>query len=205
MKNQIPITKELRFTGNDLDSLFAYLSVALRNHSRRVAVCASIMAEYAANFTFSGSILPARVHLGGTCHDIGKLLIPTLSSDEEAYMRHPAIGAEFLKKNASIFFDNPEEEKTVLEMVRWHHEQPNRSGFPDKLTAKEIPLSAGICAIANDFDHLIIPDEGAYDRAVDAKGYILDHVGKIFCDIAVVCFEQALPQIMEQYEKWNYK
>jgi len=197
-------THAVDFSDKDLDVLLSYFSFPLRNHSRRVAVCSSIMAEYAGHHSFLDGVSPAIVHLGGTCHDVGKLLIPAFPADETVYMRHPLLGAEFLEKNKDAFFSNEQETQAVLEMVRCHHEQADGSGFPKGLCTKDIPMSAGICAIANRFDHLVvINDEISQGSFNGASRYIIDNAGKLFAESAVHCFEQVLSQIIEQYGKWK--
>jgi HD-GYP domain-containing protein (c-di-GMP phosphodiesterase class II) len=38
------------------------------------------------------------------------------------------------------------------DVVRWHHERADGSGYPDNLTLGELPLSARIVAVADTFD-----------------------------------------------------
>ena len=115
---QIPNFTFPEASGVDLDDMLNLFSLPLRNHSRRVAICASIMAGYAQEFLQARYInvdpaFAATVHLGATCHDLGKLMLPALIVDKADYMRHPAAGGELLeliKKEApdkldSIDFD----------------------------------------------------------------------------------------------------
>ena len=201
------------FSGNDLDEsdldeLLNHFSVPQRYHSQRVAVCSAIMAEYVKKPMLWPGI-PARAdlavvaHLGGLCHDVGKLMTPPLAVSEEDYRQHPVYGAQLLEKHRKALFSDEAETRLVLETVRYHHEQPDGGGFPYGLHAKDIPLTAGICAVANRLDHRV------FSASRDS-----DSGGAVFCDIkaqegtllyvsAIKCFELAWPRLLEQYGKWG--
>jgi len=196
------------FDGMDLEALLAYYPRPLHSHSRRVAVCSSIMAEYAETFMyvnkpFNKTRFAEYMHIGGTCHDIGKLLIPAIPQDDEAYKRHPAMGAEFLENFKETLFRSEDEVRIVLDMVHYHHEQPCGKGFPNGLHSKDIPLSAGICAIADAFDHFLVSNGKYIDNYVEVSSCIIDSAEDFFSEIAVICFEQALPRLVERYELWK--
>ena len=186
---------------NNLDELLNFLSPSQRLHSQSVAVCSSIMAEYAKKFhwmfDYPIGIEPEIIaYLGGTCHDIGKLFLRIL---EEDYDKHPEVGAQILEKYKSNIFDNEEQAKTVIKIVRNHHERPDGSGFPDGLRAKDISLAAGICAVADSLDHL----KKTNCNDMDILQHIRSQCGSAFCESAVICFELAWSRLIEQYEKWN--
>ena len=44
--------------------------------------------------------------------------------------------------------------RDVLPIVRWHHERPNGTGYPDRLTGDQLPLLPRIVAVADVFDAL---------------------------------------------------
>ena len=191
----------------DLDGLFERLSAPIRNHSRRVAVCSAIMAEYAKGFLQmpglpSGTDPAGITHLGGLCHDIGKLLFPTLATTEADYFRHPAYGADLLEKHKGILFSSEAEARSVLDMVRYHHEQPDGGGFPYGLRARNIPLTAGICAVADSLDHRIFSDHNLSNSSTAVFDDIKAQEGTLLYESAVVCFERAWPRLIEQYTNW---
>ncbi|MDO9428830.1 MAG: HD domain-containing protein [Methylobacterium sp.] len=102
------------------------------------------VAGYAAAFG-GGLKLPRtdqmRLARAALLHDVGKSRIPLailnkpgrLTAGEMAVMRtHPAVGANLLEAQGG--FDGP-----MLAVVRHHHEMLDGSGYPDGLSAHEIP------------------------------------------------------------------
>ncbi|MCL2513149.1 MAG: HD domain-containing protein [Oscillospiraceae bacterium] len=195
----------------DIDELLNNFSNPLRSHSRRIAVCSAVIAEYAGEhlrpYGFSGTKLAVSMHLGGTCHDIGKLVLPTLASAEDDYLRHPVYGAELLEKNKDRFFINEAQAQMVLEIVRCHHEQADGNGFPEGLQEDDIPLPAAICYIANELDYLLYAAEkgenSGHGGMNDGFIKIKEQAGRKFCKIAAACFERAWTQLTELYAEWN--
>ena len=191
-----------------LDELLNQFSLTMRSHSRRVAVSAAIMAEYAKeSFHWidapTGMNLAVIAHLGGLCHDVGKLLMPALATSDVDYMRHPVYGAELLERHKKALFSNEEETGLVLEMVRYHHERPDGSGFPYGLRKRSIPLTAGICAVADSLDHRIYSEPRLRDSGAAIFCDIKAQEGTLLYESAVDCFEQAWPRLMEQYARWD--
>ncbi len=93
------------------------------------------------------------IALGASLHDIGKLGCPdcilnkpgALTREEyEIIQQHPSHGAELCSHVSSL--------KPVLPMIRWHHENLDGSGYPDKLVGDAIPLGARIVRIADYWD-----------------------------------------------------
>jgi HD-GYP domain-containing protein (c-di-GMP phosphodiesterase class II) len=41
------------------------------------------------------------------------------------------------------------------DLVRWHHERPDGTGYPDALTGDEIPIGARIIAVSDVFDAMV--------------------------------------------------
>jgi diguanylate cyclase (GGDEF)-like protein/putative nucleotidyltransferase with HDIG domain len=88
-------------------------------------------------------------------HDVGKISIPSyilhkptrLTEREFQKMStHPAVGAQIL---SSIDFPFP-----VVSIVKHHHENWDGSGYPDGLSAGEIPLGSRILAVADCYEAL---------------------------------------------------
>jgi two-component system cell cycle response regulator len=93
-----------------------------------------------------------RVRLAGVLHDIGKIGISDrllskpgpLDADEwQEMFTHPEIGARLLSRPE---FDD------LRAWIRAHHERPDGLGYPHALSAGEIPLEAGILAVADAYE-----------------------------------------------------
>ncbi len=122
-----------------------------RGHVDRVATYAAQLGRRLGLTPFDVATLRS----GGVVHDIGKIAVPDgilnkpgkLTEDEMALIRrHPVIGYDILKPTRAY--------QHVLPIVRWHHERPNGTGYPDGLHGADIPLAARIVAVADVFDAL---------------------------------------------------
>ena len=92
---------------------------------------------------------------GGTLHDIGKVGVPdhilnkagSLSAEErEIIKQHPVTGFNICTSMKSLAH--------TMQCIRWHHEKPNGTGYPDGLKGTEIPRLARILAVADVYDAL---------------------------------------------------
>ncbi|MDJ0521281.1 MAG: response regulator [Planctomycetota bacterium] len=115
-------------------------------HSRRVARIAGNVSERMGLSPRLQSVIQVAARL----HDVGEVGIPEtvlqregpLSDDEQAVIRmHPVIGAQILEPfgEAAAF-------------VRHHHERPDGRGYPDRLRDHQIPVGAGVIAVAEAYD-----------------------------------------------------
>jgi len=89
-------------------------------------------------------------------HDLGKIGVhdyilnkpDKLSPEEwEEIKLHSLKGAEILKPLTSF--------NEIAEIIKYHHEHYDGSGYPKKLKGSEIPLGARILAVADAFDAMI--------------------------------------------------
>ena len=94
---------------------------------------------------------------GAMLRDIGKVRLPAgiadvaggLSAEARRVVQtHPAVGAEMLRS----LYGGAEPE--YADIVRWHQERMDGSGYPDGLSGESIPLGARIVAVAEVFDAL---------------------------------------------------
>jgi putative nucleotidyltransferase with HDIG domain len=120
-----------------------------KGHCGRVAAYSLVLAKEA-GYPVDGL---ETLEFGAFLHDIGKigikdavLLKPGPLDDAEwQHMReHPVKGYEIASKIEML--------KPIMSAVRNHHERWDGSGYPDKMTAADIPLAARIVAIADAFD-----------------------------------------------------
>ncbi len=105
--------------------------------------------------------------LAGLLHDIGKLELAkyvygkeneTLIIEEMRYVRrHSRLGADILEKRGYS--------RKIVDMVRFHHENCDGSGYPMNLSRDEIPLGARILRVCDVFAALTA--DRPYRKAFD--------------------------------------
>jgi len=122
------------------------------------------------------------IQRGALLHDIGKLAIPDdillkpgkLTEKEFKIMqKHPEYGREFLK---GISFLEP-----TVPIVYSHHERWDGNGYPDGLKEEQIPLSARIFSVVDNWDALNSdrPYRKAWARG-EVVNYIAENAGIMF-------------------------
>ena len=103
-----------------------------------------------------------RVVKAAPLHDIGKISISDvilnaprkLTAEEFEIMKtHTTEGAKIVRKVLTGIEEEPYID-TAEDIVRYHHERWDGTGYPEGLTGAEIPLSARIMAIADVYDAL---------------------------------------------------
>jgi putative nucleotidyltransferase with HDIG domain len=108
------------------------------------------------------------LRLGATLHDIGKIGVPDGvllkpgpldPAEAEIMRRHATDGAGIVSRIGSL--------RTLVPIVRNHHERMDGSGYPDGLTGERIPLAARIVAVADTFDAMTT--SRPYRRAMVAE------------------------------------
>ncbi len=136
------------------------------------------------------------IRRGALLHDIGKLAIPDsillkpgpLAADERKIMEeHPVIAKQML---AQVSFLQPS-----IDLVYSHHERWDGKGYPDRLMGAQIPLSARIFAIVDQWDAL--RSDRPYRKAWPVEkvlAYIRDNVGVVYDPDLVKVF---LPLVIE--------
>ncbi len=120
-----------------------------RGHCERVARYALLMAD--ALRLPEG--MKKDIRYGSWLHDCGKIGIPEnilnasrkLDGEEYAMIRlHPDWGAEVARKARMS--------PTVVNIIRYHHEQFDGGGYPSRFSGRDIPVEARIVAIADTYD-----------------------------------------------------
>jgi len=122
------------------------------DHSEHVAKLSSIIAE-GVGFP---KLTKEKLQHAAIMHDIGKIGISEqllrkdslLTRDEHIEMRkHPNIGAKIV--NAVPFLED------TVEVILYHHERFDGTGYPEGLKGDKIPLTARIVAIADTVDAMM--------------------------------------------------
>ncbi|MEO8450048.1 MAG: HD domain-containing phosphohydrolase [Gemmatimonadota bacterium] len=151
----------------------------LRGHSARVADMAAMVAAELG--------LPDEdvelVRTAGRLHDIGKIGIreeilnkqgPLTDEEFEHVKNHTVTGSQILAPLAHL--------RSIIDIVRSHHERWDGKGYPDQLSSEGIPLGARIIGAVEIYDALttsrpyqekMVP-ELAIDRLRDLVGTVLD-------------------------------
>jgi putative two-component system response regulator len=95
------------------------------------------------------------LRLGGIIHDIGKVAVPDqillkpgpLTPEERKVMqRHTIVGAGICSPPKSF--------RSVVPIIRHHHEKIDGSGYPDGLKGDAVPLTARILQTVDIYDAL---------------------------------------------------
>lgn len=130
-----------------LSELLEAYDKAIFNHANRTSFYASLMGKHLSLTEAECKVLA----LGAFLHDCGGLtfgkpphVLP--SQQRERYKHHPEIGARMI-----LPLRLPAE---VGQIILYHHEHYDGSGYPYGLQGEGIPLFARIVAIAETFDHL---------------------------------------------------
>jgi diguanylate cyclase (GGDEF)-like protein/putative nucleotidyltransferase with HDIG domain len=151
-------------------------------HSEQVAAFAGALAR-------ARDWSPERVALlrdAAYVHDVGKLAMPDgvlghgenfTDQEFEHAKRHSEIGAQIA---AEIL------ESEQLDWIRWHHERADGTGFPDGLTASELPDGAKLLALADAFSKLVTGSAHRDPKTVDeAVAECVEQAGTKFAPEAV--------------------
>jgi putative nucleotidyltransferase with HDIG domain len=141
------------FYDNALEAFAAAIDVKhvnIRGHSLRVG-------RYSAGIAEAQGMEPSEVaalRSAGYLHDIGKVAVdkylfgkPTaLNPDEFREMAdHTTVGHRIV---SGVQFPWPR----VPEVVRWHHERADGSGYPDALRSEDLPMPVRVVGLADTFD-----------------------------------------------------
>jgi putative two-component system response regulator len=128
----------------------------------------------------------------GVVHDIGKVAVPDaillkpsrLTEEEWRVMKeHPLVGERICAPLKSF--------RSVLPIIRHHHEKLDGSGYPDGLRGDAIPVTARVLQIVDVYDALTT--ERPYKKAFSSSEALLtmkEEVAKSWWD----------PHIFEQFE-----
>lgn len=146
---------------------------ATYKHSERVSELADRLAKVMGLDTDEREML----RFGCILHDIGKIGVheealearDTATPEQVFYQMHPLIGASILKPITFL--------ETAIDIVKYHHERWDGTGFPEGLKGKKIPLAARIVAVVDAFDR-VQHAGGRGIRTVATKTALLEIVSR---------------------------
>jgi putative two-component system response regulator len=110
------------------------------------------------------------IGLAAELHDIGMLSVPErilskrgpLNDAERAIVqRHVEGGAEILRD------DRHPRMLLAREIARYHHARWDGNGYPERVSAKRIPLGARMCAVADAYDMMVCGFGGRAPKSMD--------------------------------------
>jgi HD-GYP domain-containing protein (c-di-GMP phosphodiesterase class II) len=157
-----------------------------RGHSQRVSQYALIAGKSLSLTSLELQI----IEYAGLLHDVGKVAIDRsilrkpdkLTSEEWAMMiNHPRVGATIIADIPIL--------KEVKQLVLYHHERYDGTGYPERLRGNLIPLGARLLAVADSFDTMTTerPYRGAMSFSA-ALQELQKCSGTQFCPVAVEAF-----------------
>lgn len=149
------------------------------NDAVRHGMCVSILASELARELGCDEEFVHEAAVAGMLHDVGKIQISpyiygrrqgAMKIEEMRYVRlHAKLGAEILKREGY--------DQDIVDMVHYHHENYDGSGYPYRMCGDEIPLGARIIRVCDVFSALI--SNRPYRKAFDADtafGMVIDEV-----------------------------
>ena len=146
-------------------------------------------------------------------HDIGKVAIPDnillkpgkLTFEEfEEMKKHVEFGVFALKKELSMEKEIPSFIQTAIEIVGYHHEKYNGTGYPNGLKGEDIPLPGRLMAIIDVFDALV--NERVYKKAFsleESLQIIKDGIGQHFDPDIAHGFLEIIEDVLKINEKYT--
>ncbi len=119
-------------------------------HSVNVAVLALVMGIY---LGYDKERL-CELGIGAILHDIGKTLIPVDVLDKKGQLTEEefALVKTHTTSGYDLVAEQLEMSEESREILRYHHERVDGSGYPDGLRADEIPVYAKIVGLVDVFD-----------------------------------------------------
>lgn len=130
-----------------------YKSPATYRHCVRVALLAEIIAPHLA---ICESERAAFIR-GCFLHDVGKTRVPNVILHKKerlsewewsVLLKHTVYGEDILRSHAVC-------DENILQLVRFHHERYDGTGYPDGRSGEQIPLFARACSVIDALDSML--------------------------------------------------
>lgn len=143
-----------------------------KGHSQRVASLAMLIGKLM-NFP---SDRMRRLEMAAVLHDVGKIGLPETilnkvgpltETEYETIKVHVSKGFEIVSEIQNM--------REISEIIRYHHEKWDGTGYPDKLLMKEIPLESRIISVVDTYD--AITSDRPYRKGL-GHDYAIDEIRK---------------------------
>lgn len=195
---------------NTIESIINYKSADAGKQTKNVACIVRLICEviYQENIVHLTRDQIDQIVAFSSIHDIGKIGIPDhiltstkiYTEDERRIMReHPLIGVKILN---DLMEKNKIENYTIAyNIIKFHHEKYDGTGYPQGLKGIEIPIEARIVTIADIYDALV--SKRTYKRAYshqEALEEIKHGIGTQFDPYIVKCFLKEEHKIRKLYD-----
>lgn len=140
-----------------------------------------------------------KIELAGMLHDIGMIGV----SDEILYKIDVLSQEEYeeIKKHITYsvkILEDIKQLKDVVEIIKYHHEKHDGTGYPYGIKGEDIPIGSRIIAIADAFDSVI--SDRVYREKTDmfaALEKIKEASGTQFDPVVVKAFEESFEAIIK--------
>lgn len=138
-----------------------------------------------------------KVELAGMLHDIGMIGV----SDEILYKIDALSQEEYdeIKKHITYsvkILEDIKQLKDVVEIIKYHHEKYDGTGYPYGIKGEDIPMGSRIIAVADAFDSII--SNRIYRNKIelqDALNEIKQGIGTQFDPVVIKAFEDSFETI----------
>ncbi len=196
---------------NMLGAVVEYRNLEGRMHTTRVKGFTQILGTYMMKNYPEYELSEEKVNAIATAsvlHDVGKVMLSDeillkpgkLTEEEFEYVKsHSIRGYDIVNELADMW--DGDYIQYSREIVRWHHEKYDGSGYPDGLEKDTIPISAQLVSVADCFDSLL--SESVYKGAIpfeEAYNMILQGECGMFSYKLLECFRKAKNDL-ENYSK----
>lgn len=157
----------------DVDTILDVMDTqqpSVASHCRRVAAYG---VQLASQYGLPAEMVET-IRVGGLLHDVGKMMVPSgiltkpgrLTEKEwRALQNHPEYGFDMAER---LGF-----ESAILDIILYHHERNDSSGYPDGLNGRSIPWTVRIISVMDAFDALTSPRAYRAALSIDAARALL--------------------------------
>jgi HD-GYP domain-containing protein (c-di-GMP phosphodiesterase class II) len=204
--HELHTTNTLKGVVRAMGSITQFRDVETASHLQRMSRLSRLIALQLALQAELNDEFVEYVFLFAPLHDIGKIAIPDdvllkpgiLTEDEFDIMRdHPSRGREMIDQVLSNMELHALPHVGLLRnIIEYHHERWDGSGYPKGLAGENIPLEARIVTVADVFDALVSnrPYKAAWSNEA-ALAHLQQHAGTAFDPACVRALSENMHEV----------